>query len=171
MAPNVKRVALLSHSLSDLRVIRPKDALYQPSVPVINSESYWEWESPVDLFCADHVTANLLKSKAAVVTSESSSTNASSDNYWAEEGVSSVTTPLQDESYWTEASHTQTAADDYWSEAAPVHHAVPVSASYWNEAVHSRTVSDSYWSEGESSAKYWGWNAAELTSQDRYWSM
>lgn len=173
MAPNLKRISLLSYSLADVRVVRPKDTLYQ-SRPTEDSDSYWEWKAPVDLFSADHLTGNLIKSARAVTESD---TNPSSDAYWAEDSTSSASEDEVDPvSYWAEPSHAHTEADSYWAEAAPVHYHHhedgEVSEDYWNEATHTKLASDCYWAEGErSSANYWRWNAGELTSHDRYWCM
>ena len=108
MAPNLKRISLISQSLTNLQVVRPKDAVYQQR-PTEDSESYWEWQAPVDLFSADHLTANLLKASQAA--KGESVTNPSSDDYWAEESSSSQ--PLEEKdvvvldsaSYWAEATH------------------------------------------------------------------
>lgn len=186
MAPNLKRISLLSHSLSDLQVVRSKDALYQSPVAVVDSEAYWEWTAPKDLFSADHLAGNLIKAsqqRTTADTQQQQQQNSSSDDYWAEESSCcvAVAAPHQPQenidsiSYFAEASHSVIDADCYWSEAAApaYHHAVVVECEddYWSEAVHVQSDSDSYWAEGESSAKYWRWNAAEPTASDRYWSM
>jgi hypothetical protein len=78
MAPNLKNFTLLSDSLCDLEVIRPKEALNQQSLTqelkTVNSDDYWAWTSEpdrtADLFSADHLEENLTNTS----TSESDRT-------------------------------------------------------------------------------------------------
>lgn len=178
MAPNVKHIFQLSHSLATLQVSRSKDVFYQPLRAVEgDSDSYWaEWTiPPKDLFSADHLTANCVMNPS--FTADEAETRASSDDYWAEESPREV---IDSVSYFAETSYTKTgmaedAEYDYWNEAAPVHRGADDASAnkenYWNEAVHVQSASDAYWAVGESTAQYWSWNAAEQTGSDRYWSL
>jgi hypothetical protein len=199
MAPNLKRISLLSQSLSSLQIVRPKDALqYQAPAPLLDSNSYWEWSEPTDLFSADHQTANLLSASKPSASSASDSTiQVQNDEYWAEESSSasnkqhSNIEPLHLAAadslvYFAEALY-DGSIPSYWDEAmAPVHHhcndceLVVQQHDYWNEAVHHPTSdSDEYWAE-ESDAllfaqqrwrRYWNWEVDTCTRRDCYWIM
>jgi hypothetical protein len=198
MAPNLKRISLSSPCLaggdiqSFIQTSAAKEvALYRPPTPAFESDSYWEWSSPVttttppaaaaaDLFSVDHITENLIKAASKQLDS-ASTIRASSDDYWAEESLSTSepneSVPLVDSvSYFAEASHN--AADpSYWEETrAPVHHSSNVidseSEHYWNEVAHATSDSDAYWAEGESSQRYWSWHVDDApTQRDCYWIM
>jgi hypothetical protein len=198
MAPNLKRVSLLSQSLSSLQIVRPKDALqYQAPAPLLDSNSYWEWSEPTDLFSADHLTANLLSaSKPSASCASASTIQAQNDEYWAEESSSASSKqhsniePLHLAAadslvYFAETSY-DGSIPSYWDEAmAPVHHhcndcELVQKHDYWNEAVHHPTSdSDEYWAE-ESDAllfaqqrwrRYWNWEVDTCTRRDCYWIM
>jgi hypothetical protein len=193
MAPNLKRLSVLSQSLSNLQIVRPKDALlqYQAPTPLFDSSSYWEWSEPTDLFSADHVTANLRStSKLSSASAPTSTIQAQNDDYWAEESssvkqdnVSIEPLHLADSMvYFAEASY-DGSIPSYWVEAvAPVHHCssnecASVQHDYWNEAVHTPTSdSDTYWAEesdalAASQRRYWNWQVDTCTRRDCYWIM
>jgi hypothetical protein len=190
MAPNLKRISVLSQSLSNLQIIQPKDALlqYQAPTPLFDSNSYWEWSEPTDLFSADHMTANLLStSKLSASLASASTIQARNDDYWAEESSSKqeeCIEPLHLADslvYFAEASY-DGSVPSYWDEAvAPVHHCSrndneAVQHDYWNEDVHRSSGSDTYWAE-ESNAmavaqrRYWNWQVDTCTRRDCYWIM
>jgi hypothetical protein len=186
MAPNLKRITLLSESLDILQVIRPKDALIQQTqtkqAEAEASANYWEWtadcESKVDLFSAAHIEANLVK--AASITKSSSTVtlnNGDSTDYWAEQchqdeqimqvksqpqHVIEAAAPISREAaanYW-EWSHEKAAADEYWngSEMKPARHgqAETDSNTYWQWS-HATSASDVYWNE------------ASVVPDENYW--
>jgi hypothetical protein len=173
MAPNLKHITLLSDSLPNLEVIRPKEALNQQSqtqkAKTVIIENYWEWTSEAvpttDIFSADHIEANLVKdldsSPNTVVTLQNAS---DSDNYWAEqvqdvkvesqpqhaqaESVSVLVFPVDFNNYWG-WSNEQTQSDNYWDTTAEVRQVVhngTVSNVYWQWS-HAATENDDYWSE------------------------
>jgi hypothetical protein len=199
MAPNLKHFALLSDSLCNLEVIRPKETLNQQSLTqqskTVNSDNYWAWTSEndraADLFSAGHLEANLIKDAqtkpSTTVTLPSSS---SSYNYWAEQ-VQDVTvesqpqhaevesaSPVESNSYW-QWSNEKTESDHYWnlSERKQIVDTVmrtpAESNSYWQWS-NAATESDVYWSEAtachEPSDNYWTWSSSQ-TASDRYWNM
>jgi hypothetical protein len=187
MAPNLKRISLVAQSLSSLQIVRPKDALqYQAPAERFDSNSYWEWSEPSDLFSADHVTANLLSTSKLSASSASAPTiQAQNDDYWAEES-SSVTEdsiePLHVVAdslvYFAEASY-DGSIPSYWDEAkAPAHHCSSnddcAAVDYWSEAVHETSNSDAYWAEegaAFSQRRYWNWEVDTCTRRDCYWIM
>jgi hypothetical protein len=178
MAPNISHIRLLSGPIG----LRPASGVVIKAAPAAkdyrpttttnadDSAAYWQWESPKDLFSADHITANL--TKAAVVASSSSATtndSSSHDDYWAEAPAN----------YWDERRHCGPVNASYWAEAAaPRHHeeAVAVPPSYWDEANHDATVSasDAYWREAplpSQEDRYWQWSGSPQTARNRYWVM
>jgi hypothetical protein len=201
MAPNLKHITLLSDSLLNLDVIRPKEALNQQSQTqkskTVISENYWEWtsEEPVvtsDLFSADHIEANLVKdldSKAITVVTLRNASD--SDNYWAEqdkdvesqirraqaESVSVPVSPVDSNNYWG-WSNEQTESDSYWDTTEAIIQVVrnqAVSNAYWQWS-NAATESDAYWSEAmcipaPSNTNYWKWSPSQQTASDRYWDM
>ena len=201
MAPNLKHITLLSDSLLNLEVIRPKESLNQQNQTqkskAVISENYWEWTSEdvpsTDLFSADHMEANLVKdldsNPSTVVTLQNAS---DSDNYWAEQvedmEVESQPQHVQAESesvsvsvdanhYWG-WSNEQTQSDNYWDTAAEVRHVErnqAVSNVYWQWS-HAATENDDYWGEETSvpapfGNNYWKWSSGQETASDRYWAM
>jgi hypothetical protein len=173
MAPNLKHITLLSDSLLNLEVIRPKEALNQQSqtkkAKAVISENYWEWTSEAvpsaELFSADHMEANLVKDldskPSTVVTLQNAS---DSDNYWAEqvedmevesqpqhtqaESVSVPVSPVDSNHYWG-WSNEQTESDNYWDtnpEVRQVERNQAVSNVYWQWS-HAANENDAYWSE------------------------
>jgi hypothetical protein len=191
MAPNLKHSSLLLQKIPNLQVVRVKD--YQPSQEaVVDSASYWEWPSQSDktedVLSTDHLVSNLLE---APPVEGKSTTNASSDDYWAEaeqdtvEEQSEVSKPQQEEissaDYWAEAAHEPSSSDDYWNTNAVVP-PLPkdpvttvrntsvnpsVSAAYWQEATHKPATatrnSDDYWAESRPSQSSDGDYWAEAT--------
>jgi hypothetical protein len=166
MAPNLKHVTLLSESLVNFEVIRPKEALnYTQQSKTVNNDNYWAWTSEpdrtADLFSADHLEANIIKDSqskpSTIVTLQNSSS--SDNNYWAEQDqdikvesqpqhaeVESVF-PVESSSYWR-WSNEPTESDHYWSFNEPkqvVRNPVEFD-SYW-EWSNAATESDVYWSE------------------------
>jgi hypothetical protein len=180
MAPNISHLRLLSGPIG-LRpasgtVIKAAPAAkdYQPQSATSADEAatYWQWESPKDLFSADHITANLTKAAAVAVATSTSKNDSSHDDYWAE------ATPVQ-ANYWDERSHSGPVNVSYWAEAtAPRHHEGAVAPSYWDEANHSAVSSssnDAYWREAQLPSqeddRYWQWSGSQPTARDRYWVM
>jgi hypothetical protein len=176
MAPNLKHITLLSDSLLNLEVIRPKEALNQQSQTqkskTVISENYWEWTSEepaltTDIFSADHIEANLVKDLDSKPNTVVTLQNASeSDNYWAEqvedvkvesqpqhaqaEPVSVPVSPVDSNNYWG-WSNEQTESDNYWdtTEAIQVLRNQAVSNVYWQWS-NAATENDAYWSEATS---------------------
>jgi hypothetical protein len=201
MAPNLKHITLLSDSLLNLEVIRPKEALNQRSqtqeAKTVISQNYWEWTSeaaPTDLFSADHIEANLVKDLDSKPDTVVSLQNASDSNdYWAEqvedvkvesqpqhveaESVSVPVSPADSNNYWG-WSNAQTESDNYWDTTAEVRQVArsqAVSNVYWQWS-HATTENDDYWSEetsvpAPSNNNYWKWSSSHETASDRYWNM
>jgi hypothetical protein len=184
MAPNIHHnLHLLSagpRSITHLNVkIAPGAVVakdYQRSVPVADSASYWRWESPKDLFSAEHVVATTVRSATVTTTSDvTTQQDATNDSYWTE---ASRSTPAD---YWDERCSSKSCAIEanYWSEAqAPRHFGESQqSLSYWDEVNHpqsavSSSPADDYWREEQSPERhYWDWSSSQATSRDRYWVM
>ena len=148
MAPNLKHLTVLSQSLSDLKVIRPKDSVFQPQQPSVDSDSYWEWpaEKPIDLFSASHIESNLIQQASESKTNdeeEPSKTLEFSDEYWAErdqdDDAAQVSSPqhepkveIDSDTYWS-TSHAKTESDNYWTFGTTV-------------ATNNKDIDDGLWS-------------------------
>jgi hypothetical protein len=187
MAPNIQHnLHLLSagpRSIAHLNVKIAPGAVakdYQRSTPVADSASYWRWESPKDLFSAEHVVATTVRSATTSTTSVTTQhCDTTNDSYWTE---ASRSTPAD---YWDERSSSNkscAAEANYWSEAqAPRHFGESQqSLSYWDEVNHHAQKSagspsspaDDYWREEQSPERhYWDWTSSQATSRDRYWVM
>jgi hypothetical protein len=155
---------------------------YQRSKPAVaDSATYWRWESPKDLFSADHIVATAVRSATTTTaTSDAKTTqhcDATNDSYWAE---ASRSTPAD---YWDERGHNKSTScaveANYWSEAqAPRHFGDEAvrSISYWDEVNHSESAvlsspADDYWREEQSPERtnYWDGSSSHPTSRDQYW--
>jgi hypothetical protein len=188
MAPNIQHnLHLLSagpRSIAHLNVKTAPGAAvakdYQRSVPVADSASYWRWESPKDLFSAEHVVATTVRSATTTTSDVTTQQDATNDSYWTE---ASRSTPAD---YWDERSSTSKSCAveaNYWSEAqAPRHFGDDEEArlqqSYWDEVNHpqsaiSSSPVDDYWREEQSPERhYWDWTSSQATTaRDRYWVM
>jgi hypothetical protein len=200
MAPNLKHITLLSDSLLNLEIIRPKEALNQQSQTqkskAVISENYWEWTSSeeeavltTDLFSADHMEANLVKDLDSKPNSVVTLQNASDSNdYWAEQvedmevesqpqDAQAESSPVDSNIYWG-WSNEQTESDNYWDitpEVRQVERNRAVSNMYW-QWLHAATENDAYWGEetsvpAPSGNNYWKWSSGQETAGDRYWNM
>lgn len=182
MAPNLKRISLLSSHLADLKLVHPKVAAASSTdalaAPATDSDSYWEWKSedltqPLDLFSVSHITQNLVKDASLEDESE---TNPEFDSYWAEAEDHAEDQPF---SYWSEAQHEANESDSYWNPAPRETFAPTMATSeevnYWSEKSHTLTDSDRYWSDKGSGSlstdpnRYWTWKADAKTASDLYW--
>jgi hypothetical protein len=208
MAPNIQhhihllsagprpRSILLSAGATAVKVAPYVGKDYQRSIPVADSATYWLWESPKDLFSAEHIVTTAIRSatsEAVVPTHQQHD-----DRYWAEASYASASpsSTLADY-YWDEHSHCSSSAVEahYWAEVqAPRHFGgnddeeeeeeaprLQQSSSYWDEVNHLQLAvlslsSDDYWREEQSQAvverHYWDWSSSSPTSsRDRYWVM
>jgi hypothetical protein len=171
MAPNLKRITLLSSHLADLKLVHPKVAATSSAdvlaAPAIDSDSYWEWKSedltqPLDLFSVSHIAQNLVKDASL---SEVSETNPDFDSYWAE-AADHAEVEDQPSSYWSEAQHEATESDSYWN-PSPRETSAPTKATCAQDTL---TDSDQYWGDrGSDSLRYWTWKADVKTASDLYW--
>ena len=192
MAPNLKHFSRLAAPLADLKVVRPKDADYQPRQPAVDSDSYWEWPAqsePTELVSTDHIVANLIRDAASSTSSSGKSSQiASNDEYWAEEEVmdqaeavseTRVSNPQHEAQlevsadYWDEASYERTARDEYWNTAASPDTKLP----YPTTTIRNRSVNpsqaDVYWQEASHSAtddSYWRESRPAESADGDYWT-
>lgn len=199
MAPNIKHISLHSQQqLIDFRVIRTKNNDYQTPTPVVDSASYWEWQSVPDYFSVEHIESNVIDSSATQLQQQSKSeSRAENDDYWAEGNEHAVVEekqqlpptaaapqePIDSYDYWAETSYDTKSSDDYWNTQSVVTQSIVIpttirnsnvieaeSSLYWQEKTHGRDTTDSYWQEALPSQNYWTWNSAAKTENDNYWN-
>jgi len=172
MAPNLNRntIRLAPQALPlNLSAAAAANKDYQaPQPSVVDSESYWSWparndvvtpaasDDDVDVFSANHITANLVRAAAAAAACSTSTVvvNAENDSYWAEE---------------EEASCSSTGNELAASQSPSLDAAAAANSDYWDESWHARNnEGDSYWTEPcmqqqkEQEEEYWGGNEYEL---------
>lgn len=170
MAPNLKRLNSISQSLSDLKVVRPKERLAPATKPVVDSASYWEWPATEqkDLFSAAHLESNLVQYNS---TTAPQHTVPAHDEYWAERDQEDIPMMAQHErdAYWAEASSTAERAN-YWTWESESSKPLPSAAKvadgddYWNMSAQSS--SDDYWAEDTTVQQL---PAAQIPANDNYW--
>jgi len=161
MAPNVKQLHLLAHSIADLEIVTSKyapltqettqEVVATPAVVAsssIESVSYWDWPADVpaveepkkDLFSASFLEANLIKecqqesSNVAVVNADENDCQSSHD-YWTWPAAT-TTGPQEEETR-------RIASDNYWAWKTPAEETATTDSE--EEQALKEAYSKAYW--------------------------